>query len=74
VPIPVDDTAAEVVQMQLAAAMAAIVAAATTKARLPRRYQRPTGSAVIDITDHRVLEREIDERRGQRRQCSHAEQ
>jgi hypothetical protein len=61
VPVPVDDTVAEVVQMQLAAAVAAILAAATTKARLRRRYQHPTGSAVIDITDPRVLDRQTDE-------------
>jgi hypothetical protein len=61
VPVPVDDTAAEVVQMQLAAAVAAIVAAATTKARLRRRYEHQTGSAVIDITDPRVLDRQTDE-------------
>jgi len=61
VPVPVDDTATEVVQMQLAAAVAAIVAAATTKARLRRRYEHPTGGAVIDITDPRILERRTDE-------------
>ena len=44
-----------------AAAVAAIVAAAITKARLRRRYERPTGSAVIDITDPRVLDPQTDE-------------
>ena len=60
-PVPVDDTTAELVQMQLAAAVAAVIAAATTKARLRRRYQHPTGSAVIDITDPHVLDRQTDE-------------
>ena len=61
VPVLVDDTAEEVVQMQLAAAVAAIVAAAMTKARLRRRYERPTRTAVIDITDPRILDRQTDE-------------
>jgi hypothetical protein len=55
--------------MQLAAAAAAIVAATATKARLRRRYERPdgrryeypNGSAVIDITDPRILDRHTDE-------------
>ena len=58
VPVPVDDTTAELFQMQLAAAVAAIIAAATTRARLRRRYdndKRPPASAVIDITNPRVL-------------------
>jgi hypothetical protein len=39
VPVPVDDTAAEMVQMQLAAA--AVIAVTVTKARIRRRYDRP---------------------------------
>jgi hypothetical protein len=61
VPVPVDDTAAEVVQMNLAAALAAVVAAAVTKARLRRRFEHSAPSAVIDITDPRVLDRRNDE-------------
>jgi hypothetical protein len=53
--VPVDDTAAEIVQMQLAAAVAAVTATALTRARSRRRQVRPAGSAVIDITDPRIL-------------------
>src|SRR4051794_33020216 len=61
VPVPVDDTATEVVQMNLAAAVAAVIAAAVTKARLRRRWEHPSASAVIDITDPRVMDRLDDE-------------
>jgi hypothetical protein len=60
VPVPIDDIATELVQMQLAAAAAAIVTAAMTKARLRRRDDRAV-SAVIDITDPRILGRTSDD-------------
>jgi hypothetical protein len=59
VPVPVDDTAAEMVQMQPAAA--AVIAIAVTKARIRRRYDRHAVSAVIDITDPRILDRPPDD-------------
>jgi hypothetical protein len=51
VPTPVHDTSAEILRMQVVAAVAAAVAAAATRARLRRRYDRPTRNRVIDITD-----------------------
>ncbi len=57
VPVPVDDLAEEVLQTQLAAAAAAIAAAVATQARLRRRYDRPSVSTVIDITDPGAIER-----------------
>jgi hypothetical protein len=56
VPVPVDDTAAEMVQMQLAAA--AVIAVTVTKARIRRRYDRPAMSTVnllCLVECHRLL-------------------
>ena len=51
VPVPVDDTSAEILQMALAAA----IAAAATQGRLRRPRHRPTTSQIIDITDSLAL-------------------
>jgi hypothetical protein len=64
VPVPVDDMAAEVVQMQLAAAAAAIIATAVTKARLRRRHHHCAVNAVIDITDPGILDGAASANRG----------
>jgi hypothetical protein len=47
VPVPVDDTSTEILQMALAAA----IAAAVTQIRLRRPRHRPATSQIIDITD-----------------------
>jgi hypothetical protein len=47
VPVPVDDTSGEILQMALAAA----IAAAVTQIRLRRPRHRPATSRIIDITD-----------------------
>jgi hypothetical protein len=49
VPVPIHDRATEAVQMGLAAALGAALAAGATAARLRRRL--PPGTGLIDITD-----------------------
>jgi hypothetical protein len=49
--VPIDDTVAELVQMQMAAAAAAVITAAAMKARLRRHGPPAATSAVIDITE-----------------------
>ncbi|WP_245665954.1 hypothetical protein [Actinoplanes subtropicus] len=51
VPVPTRDWAAETVQMSVAAALGAIVAARATAARQRRRKPPPPGPGLIDITD-----------------------
>jgi hypothetical protein len=57
--VPVDDTVAELVQMQMAAAAAALVTAAAMKPRLRRRVSPAAASAVIDISDSSTFDRRV---------------
>jgi hypothetical protein len=47
--VPVDDTTAEILQMEVAAALGAAVGAGVTAARLRRRRYRCAGTGFIDL-------------------------
>jgi len=51
VPVPTRDWPAETVQMSIAAALGAIIAARATAARQRRRRPPPPGPGFIDLTD-----------------------
>lgn len=51
VPVPTRDWPAETVQMSIAAALGAILAARATAARRRRREPPPPGPGLIDVTD-----------------------
>jgi hypothetical protein len=66
VAVPVDDTSAEIEQMLVVAALAATIAAAVTKKRVQRRYNRRPANTIIDITDPRASIRMDDDITGEK--------